>query len=344
MTSKDKVKETLLNDREKVVYILEELGCHKINPNFSRNEIRCALPDGTTNTSVSIKLEGYIPCQVFSRGGWDDYDTKDIITLVQFIRNKSFNNSLEWLCNKLNIDQNSCENDIKTLDIVHELRKLKRRSFNSENKIEHPELNVSILQQYKPCVVSKWIEEGISASTQKKYGIRKDERGMRWIIPIYDDRNRLISLKARTYAPNWEEMGITKYIYYHKLNGNDVLFGINFNKESITQHNEVILFEAEKSVMSSDSYGYDWSVAIGTNGINKHLRKKILELKCSNCVLALDKDVDYSSVLKEARKLSKDMNVYVIYDRNNLLKNKQSPVDAGIEVWESLYQKRERVR
>jgi DNA primase len=132
--------------------------------------------------------------------------------------------------------------------------------------------------------------------------------------------------------------------YYYKLKGNDILFGLNFNKNSIQEHNEIILFEAEKSVMAADSYGYDWSSAIGTNGINKYLRKKILALKCSNCVIALDKDVGYKEVLKEARKLSKDMNVYIVFDKNGLLKGKQSPIDNGKETWEILYNNRIRVR
>jgi DNA primase len=344
VTSKEKVKELLINDKDKVVYILEELGCHKINPNFSRNEIRCALPDGETNTSVSVKMESYLPCQVFSRGAWDDYETKDFITLVQFIKGLSFNDSVKWLCMKLNIDYSNSDFENNTLDIVHELRKLKRREHYQDYNIEHQKLSSTILKQYRPCVVSDWIKEGISATSQKKFGIHNDERGMRWIIPIYDENNNLISLKARTYSPNWEEMGITKYVYYYKLKGNDILFGLNFNKNSIQEHNEIILFEAEKSVMAADSYGYDWSSAIGTNGINKYLRKKILALKCSNCVIALDKDVGYKEVLKEARKLSKDMNVYIVFDKNGLLKGKQSPIDNGKETWEILYNNRIRVR
>lgn len=343
MTSKDKVKEILLSDRNNIVYILEELGCHKINPNFSRYEIRCALPDGETSTSVSIKLESYIPCHVFSRGGWDNYETKDFITLVQFIKGINFYESLKWLCLKLRVDYEE-ETYTETLDIVHELRRLKRKENYKSDIIHHPKLDKTILKQYKPCIVKKWVLEGISEEIQRKYGIRNDERGMRWIIPIYDENNNLISVKARTYAPNWEEMGITKYIYYYKLNGNDILFGLNFNKLSIKQHDEIILFEAEKSVMAADSYGYDWCGSVGTNGINKHLLKKILSLKCSNCVIAFDKDVKYQESLKEARKLSKYMNVYIVIDNEDLLKEKQSPVDVGKEIWEQLYRNRIRVR
>jgi hypothetical protein len=104
---------------------------------------------------------------------------------------------------------------------------LKRKSNHKEEVVTHKKLDLSVLRKYKTCVVQEWVEEGISANTQKKYGIRNDEIGKRWIIPIYDENNNLISLKARTYAPNWKEMGITKYIYYFKLNGNDILFGLN---------------------------------------------------------------------------------------------------------------------
>lgn len=344
LTAKERVKEILFSDKEQLIYILEELGCYKIDPNFSANEIRCALPDGVTATSVSIKIEPHLPCMVFSRSGYGDYKVKDIITLVQFIRNTGFKQAVSWLCTKLKIQEDSYDNTCRTLDVVRELRSEKRRRQRKSGNYNHQPLPKDILEQYEPCVVNTWLMEGISSRIQRKYGIRNDRRSKRWLIPIYDENDNLISIKARTYAPNWELLGMPKYIYYFPLGVSDILYGMNFNKAYVKEKDEIVLFEAEKSVMAADSYGYNWCSAVGTNGITKPLKKKILATKCKNCVLAFDKDVSYNDLLKEARKLNKYMNVYIIYDKFGLLGAKESPTDRGKETWVKLYNSRIRVR
>lgn len=343
MNPKDIVKEILYNDREKVVYILEELGCYKINPRFSKDEIRCSLPDGTNGTSVSIRIQPHIPCYIFSRGGYEDYEVKDIITLVQFIRECNFSAALKWLCGKLGVDTEGYV-PTETLRIVSELRKEKRRQNRAEQSLSHAILSPNEIKKYEPCVVEDWVKEGLSPESQRKYGILNDTKNMRWLIPIYDENGNLISFKGRTYAPNYELMGIPKYLYLPKLGTNDILFGLDKNRHKIIEKDEIILFEAEKSVIAADSYGYDWSSNLGTNGISRFLRKKILTTKCSTCVLAFDKDVSWSDSLKEAEKLLRYMNVDIVFDRQGLLTGKQSPVDAGKEVWEILYRTRTRVR
>ncbi len=344
MSPRDTVKEILFNDRMKIVYILEELGCYKINPSFAQNEIRCALPYGTNATSISVLLQEYIPVYVFSMPEYDDYERKDIITLVQFIKGYDFFKALEWLCVKLQVEFGDYT-PTETMPIVNEIRREKRKKRNDGiNTLEHKILPLSELTKYDKCVVEDWTKEGLSPESQTKYGILNDKTKHRWLIPIYDENGNLVSFKGRTYSPSWEQMGISKYIYYEKLGVNDILFGLNFNKEKIKEKDEIILFEAEKSVIAADSYGYDWSANLGKNGINKHLRKKILSLKISNCVLAFDKDVSWADGLKEAKKLSKYMNVYIVFDRQGLLSSKQSPVDKGKNIWEILYRTRQKVR
>ena len=49
------------------------------------------------------------------------------------------------------------------------------------------------------------------------------------------------------------------------------------------------------------------------------------------------------AALKEAKKLSKYMNVYIMKNNGKLVE-KQSPTDAGKEIFEELYNSRIRVR
>lgn len=65
MTSKDQVKDRLYNNTDELIRILENLGCHHINPHYGYEEIRCALPDGVTINSVSIRHTPYLPCHIY---------------------------------------------------------------------------------------------------------------------------------------------------------------------------------------------------------------------------------------------------------------------------------------
>ena len=338
----DTIKETLFRDKDKVIYILEELGCHKINP-ISHNEIRCALPDGTTSTSVQVLFNNeFIPVYVYSRGKYDDFEIKDIISFTMFIHECGFNSSVKWLCDKLDIEYD--ESKIATIrdrsETIEAIRKYKKN--NKTMDIDREVLDDEYLNQFPLRVIDDWTKEGISEKTQQKYQLRIDEKRCRYLIPIYDDNGKLVSLKGRTYLPNYSELDINKYIYYNKIHRNDILFGLNFNIESIKKNNEVILFEAEKSVMKADSMGFENCASIGKNGINKFLIPKILQLKC-NVVLALDKDVTKEEIITEANRLTKFTNVFYIYDKDNLLDKKDAPVDKGLGVFMELYENKIRV-
>lgn len=345
MTSKELVKERLYNDTEELVCILEKLGCHHINPHYGLNEIRCALPDGETVNSVSIRQTPFLPCKIFSRSKFESYRIKDIYTLVQYILGCCYAEALDWLCRELGIENDGIISSPESLAVLKDLRREKQHLKQiSYGEAPHVHLDKRILLDYKPVVVSQWVAEGISPEIQKKYGIRDDVYNKRWLIPIYDETGNLISIKGRTYAPNWEKLGIQKYVYYHKIGVNDILFGMNLNSLVMKEHNEIILSEAEKSVMAADSYGYSWCSSLGTNSVTAPLFHKILKTPCANVVLAFDKDVDFDHAMYEARKLIKYKNVWIIFDKDGLLSGKESPMDKGKDVFEELYSSRIRVR
>lgn len=338
----DTIKQLLFNDKNKIIYILEELGCHKINP-INQDEIRCALPDGTTSTSVQVfNNNEFIPVYVYSRGNYDDYEIKDIISFTMFIHECGFNSAVKWLCGKLGIeyDESKVANIRNRSETLETIRKFKKS--NKQIEIEREILDEEYLNQFPLTTVDEWLKEGIDKKTQDKYKIRIDEKRCRYLIPIYDDNGKLVSLKGRTYLPNYDELDINKYIYYNKIYRNDILFGLNFNIESIRKNNEIILFEGEKSVMKADSMGFDNCVSIGKNGINKLLIPKILKLKC-NVILALDKDVSRKDVITEANRLAMFTNVFYIYDNDGLLDKKDAPVDQGLGVFMELYENKIRV-
>lgn len=345
MTSKELIKERLYNDTDELIKILENLGCHHINTNYGPKEIRCALPDGTNVNSVSVILSPFVPCRIFSRSKYNnDFDIRDIFAFVQFIRGCTFREALAWLCEQLGIENDGvviCQGSFSVLkDIRREKRVLEKQNHNV---FQHTILDSRILERYQNTVVQQWVAEGITPEVQEKYGIRDDQREKRWLIPIYTEAGDLVSIKGRTYAPNWEELGINKYVYYYRLGVADILFGYNFNAEKMKERNEIILAEAEKSVMAADAYGYGWCSSLGTNSITAPLFQKILKLPCANVVLAFDKDVDWKTAKAEADKLKRYKNVWIIYDQEGVLRAKESPMDKGRDIFERLYKNKIRI-
>ena len=66
---------------------------------------------------------------------------------------------------------------------------------------------------------------------------------------------------------------------------------------------------------------------------------KILAMLGSNVTFALDKEVDIRQD-KNIQKLKQYVNIDYLFDKDNLLGEKDSPVDKGKEVFEKLYEHR----
>lgn len=338
------IKNILFNDKDKIITVLEKLNCHKINP-YYQNQIRCALPDGETGTSVQIILTDFLPAYVYSRSGYDNYEIKDIISLVQFLLKSNFATAIKWLCEILEIEYDDTQvimrNQSETIKL---LKKYVRQDVKPP--LNNP-MSENFLNKYPLHIVKEWVNEGIEEEIQRKYGIRIDKKRNRWLIPIRDKDNRLITVKGRSYLPNTKELDIPKYLYYKENKEdkycNNILFGLNHNYKNIKKLKEVIVVEGEKTVMKADSMGFDNVVAISGHDINKNIKKEILKLQV-DVVLALDKDVTMSEIMKEGRKLSMFANVYYIFDKDNLLSDKDSPFDKGFPIWLQLYDERKRLR
>lgn len=341
----DSIKQILFTDKNKLIDVLERLGCHKINPHYSK-EIRCALPDGETSTSVQVILNEFLPIYVHSRGEYEDYEIKDIISFTQFILKCGFKAAVAWLCREVGIEYD--DNALIIRNQSETIKCLKQYVRKPKSVIYNKPISEKILEEYPLFTVQEWVDEGISEEVQRKIGIRIDEKRCRWLIPIRNENNQLVAIKGRTYLPNYKILDIPKYIYYKENKEvkyyNNVLFGLNHNYKTIKDLNEVILFEGEKSVMKAMSMGIHNAVSIGKDGINPLIKSKILQLH-TDVVVMLDKDVSKRDVIKECKKLSMFTNTYYAFDVNNLLSGdtKDSPVDKGFPVFLELYDNKKRV-
>jgi DNA primase len=188
--------------------------------------------------------------------------------------------------------------------------------------------------------IEEWIEEGISQNIMNIFGVKYDRKENAIAFEIRDNDGNLIAYKERTLFPNFKELNIPKYTYSNAIGTNDFLWGFYYNKNDCFFKKEIILFEGEKSVMKMMTWGINNCAALGTSHLNDE--QLAFLIRCGlNVVVAVDKHVQ-KDVFKNEKwnKLKRYCKVYTIYDNENLLEEKDAPVDKGLEIWKKLYDKK----
>jgi DNA primase len=176
----------------------------------------------------------------------------------------------------------------------------------------------------------------------ERFQVRFDRFDNRIVFPIRDINGSIINVSGRTLDPDYKQKKARKYTYYFSLGTFDTLYGFYEHRQAIEDSGEIILFEGAKSVMLAESWGVCNTAAICTSHLNPNQFQILLKIPV-RVVMALDKGVD---VRKDAqvKKLMRYHEVYTIEDKDELLQDKMAPVDAGREVWETLYEGRVHLR
>ena len=187
-----------------------------------------------------------------------------------------------------------------------------------------------------------WMDEGISKESLDRFQVYYDSFSDRLVYPIRNIDGKIVNIGGRTLDPLWKEKKLRKYCYFHQWGTLDTIYGLSENMEFIRQQREIILFEGCKSVLIADTWGIRNTGAILTSHLNPHQMKILAKLGC-RVVFALDKDVlirDDHNIAK----LKQYVNVEYLFDREDLLDEKDSPVDKGKEVFGKLYDERLKLR
>jgi len=215
------------------------------------------------------------------------------------------------------------------------------------------------------------VDEGINAETMRKYNIKFSNGFKEIIIPHYDNNFRLVGIRSRLLNPTYiETQGKYRPTY---INGksmahplSNILYGLDKNQDEICKTKKVILFEGEKSVLKLDSElsdsKYNISVAVCGSSISNIQLKLLKDLGVEEIIIAFDKEFKnpkngtlrhasnleyikkYDEYLEKRRRLlnkvGKHFNVRFISDSQiePLLEYKNSPIDAGLDVFMHLCQ------
>lgn len=349
-------KEYLLEDIDRIAYILEQIGCHGIT--VSDSEIRCALPEHTNATSVAVKLTQSIPTSAYSIGF-----NGDIIGFVQELMKLDFKGAFGYVQALFGFGGGGrvkrTKNPLAQLERLY--RKSNRYSQLSKFKINKIRNDNDILWRYMDVPYHTLYEEGISPTIAQQFHIGFDPRGNRILFPHYDwvYTDKLVGLKGRTILNDEEREALNIPKYWNYIRGylkTNNLYGYNLAMKQVFEKKQLILFEGEKSVLKQFTFnkGQGNSVAVGGHTLSSQQIDFILKQLPSDTeiVFAFDKDVmtgrditDSNDYHEYLLKISKPLimlgrSVSYIDDKLDMLGENDAPVDEGLGVWNYLLKHR----
>lgn len=298
-----------------------------------------ALPDGDNPTSVQILLENEVLTTVVHTR--IEYKGGDIFNFVEYMKGCNFRNAFMFLARIANVEIDFTYKPKVKNETYEFLNKFTRNGLKIGSE-ENIILDESVLNEYIKTAHQMFLDDNLSIKSQYKFGIHYDIHGQRVLIPIRDLEGNLITIKGRTAVEDWKNKGIEKYIAYYPYHAKKLLYGYYENYWDILTKNEIIIVESEKAVIQADSYGVNNVVAISKKRISDEQLYKIISLNV-DVVLALDKDVNYSELEMIAEEFKGLCKVYIVYDTEDLLNDKDSPFDRGSEVWHKLYKNKQRI-
>ena len=224
-----------------------------------------------------------------------------------------------------------------------------------------PVYNHHILECFtqQPRFLDVWMSEGIDYDVLIEFGVRFDMVRNRIVFPILDRNGRLVGIRVRNFNQEDLDSGRKYMPLWHNEELYNcpkmmVVYGYYQNKAVIKKLKEVIVFEAEKSVLKYGScFTQNKSVAVGGSSFSQYHGIILKDAGVIKIVLAFDNDYSedgdkyygLKKMIKEAKKIQ-DMGfeVEIIYDwEQEYLGNKDAPIDLGRSVYSKLYRERKKL-
>ena len=337
------LEEYLSSNPNEIEKILEELGFGKI---LNRGRyISACVPNFNNASGFSILIEN-LYCKSFTTNF--SFNGGHLFDLVAHMKGyTSFGDTMRW-CHKilgLKYEYNGKKEDNTPKDSILDFFK-KYKTKPNKKSTKEKELRFytdeEIFGMYVRCPYAGWIKEGITAKTQEQFSIGYHFDSKRVVIPHrYWKTGEIIGLIGRTICSDEEieYFGIPKYFPIIPYKKGCNLYGLWENRQYIEDKKEIIIFEAEKSVLKMRSRGINNCVSVGSHDLSDEQVKILIGLNV-NIVLAYDEDVPLEFMENEAKKFKGLRNVSIVINQYDILKDKQSPADATLKIWEALYKRR----
>lgn len=335
-----KIIKSRLISEYKIEALLESLGCSYIKSEGSKL-ITAQLPDrfhSTNRRATQVKLNDSLTCAIRNKADFKG-DVFDLISYIEFDKRgdemlKNLHVSKEYICKLFGWTEFLKGGDFKArIDYVAPLRALLRNEQRQKEIVPNPVIPEEVLDEFLPYPAYDWIQEGISYNTQKMYGISFCLESKRIIIPMRNRFGQLVGVKGRIMK---DEDDDKKYLYLHRYQNRYEWFNFHYAHPYILMDKRVYIFEAEKSCMKAFENGIFNTIAIGASEISPEQAQIVKQIGLDvEIVLCYDKGITLDEIRKGAD-IFVGRKVYALYDSDNLLGKKNSPIDDGIEIWNEL--------
>ena len=320
----EEVKAKLLEQPESIRNILDAFGFCKIRIN--QREIRCAFEHGTNPTAVVIRLQDNENLFV------KDYERNYSLDLINYLvksKNIPFKDVMNVIKQELHLD--SIYNYKRTKSLFGGIYNNIGRSNGEISVTTYPE---EILEQYGNTPNLLWLQDGISLSTQYKWGVGFDVASQRITLPIRTSTGEILAIKGRINGEPAEFE--PKYLYIVNGPMSQTLFGYSENYSSLYEGN-ILVVESEKSVLKMDSWGYNNVVALGSNSLSTTQAKLLMSLNPKSVTFLLDKSLTLENTKRNANLLNtfctmRQLEIkYWNWEDNITLDDKAAPCDDSKE-------------
>ena len=292
---------------------------------------------------------------------FDIFELTIKIFSIQNHKNIDLNDAVRFIAFKFGIFIQSEEpeeeqlQDWKIFDRYERIQNIEIKDYNIQLK----EYDNTILDRlnYKVKILP-WLEEGITEEVMKQACIGYYAGGNQITIPHYDIDGRFIGLRGRTLSKEEAELYgkyrpiiINKTMYAHPLGMN--LYGLNTSKDNIKTIQKAIVFESEKShLLYSSHFGIENNISVACCGSNlsAYQIQMLAAAGAKEIIVAFDKQFISTGTAESRAWANKLTSIYkkyknyidlsFIWDKNDLLNYKSSPIDEGKEKFLQLFKER----
>ena len=310
-------------EQECIDTILEDLGCGYITNHGSY--FTCSNPDGDNKSAIVTYINDNITVVNYTRNIAKNKTSTDIFDLVAYCKDCTFPEALKYVHNLLGLD--FYEEKKEVCESLELLKMLKGMCTGTDDKDDYGQLkpiSEDILSYYLPYGNKMFEDDGISLETQQDFEVMYDPQSNYVTIPIRDSVGTLCGVKGR-YFGNPDELH-PKYQYIEPCNKGRILYGHWYNKDYIKSSKTIIVVESEKGCMQLADMGYRNVVSTGGKTISKYQVELITRTGCTP-IIAFDKDVEEEELNSISNMFMDGIPVYAIIDKNNILDEKESPID-----------------
>lgn len=318
--------------------MLNEIGCGHIRYHSQKQYYSCSNKNGDNKGAINVYNSPYLNCRNYTRER-EFGDKSDLLTLVQYNKKLdnpkfSFFDTVKYLHKLLGLKL-TCRQEIDNKEKIDPLAIFKKVKYRKTkvNVLDFNVIDEAELQDFVPYIHIDMYREGIMPWTVKKFKLAYSYRYKRTVIPLrYWLTGELLGFNMRTSVKNYDLFDIPKYYITHNYPKQMNLFGLWENKDSIQKNGYVIIYESEKSVLKRDSLNDSTGVALSGHEISAEQAKILIGLDVE-IIIALDNDIPLDHIRYCCEKFYCIRKVSYIYDRWDLLGEKDSPADASNKIF-----------